>query len=102
VGLIKTADQILQGRPRPTDRIEPGSLKGKGGRPPLHRGCKLKPKGCDRPHWGHGYCRPHGRAYLLYGDAEARYKRPPKCLCQQCPVHAPDNVPMRKKTKHSG
>lgn len=97
MALIKTADQILGGRPRPTDeRIN------KGGRPPLNRGCDLAYKGCDRPHWGHGYCRPHGRAFVLYGDPEARYKRPPKCLCQQCPVHQPQNVPMRKKTKHAG
>lgn len=102
VGLIKTAEQILAGRPRPVDRLEPGPGKGKGGRPPLHKGCGLAYKGCDKPHWGHGYCRPHGRAFVLYGDPEGRYVRKPKCLCQQCPVHQPQNVPMRKKGKHSG
>lgn len=97
MGLIKTADQILKGRPRPVE-----AYVKKGGRPPLHRKCGLAHKGCQKPHWGHGYCRPHGRAFLLYGDPEARYVRRPKCLCVQCPVHAPENVPMRKKTAHAG
>ena len=97
MGLIKTAEQILRGRPRPVD---PESNK--GGRPRLNRPCGLAHKGCEKPHWAHGYCRPHGRAFMLYGDPEATYRRPARCLCAQCPVHAPENVPMRKKTKHAG
>lgn len=102
MGLIKTAEQILQGRPRPVDRLEPGPGKNKGGRPPLNRPCDLAYKGCDRPHQGNGYCRPHNRRFLLYGDPEHVYRRPKKCLCTRCPVHAPEQVPYRKKTKHGG
>lgn len=85
--MIKTAAQILQGRPRPVDD-HLKSRKGVGGRPPLHRKCKLDD--CDRPHWGHGYCRPHGRAFNAYGDPYGTYTRPKRCTCVTCPVHTPD------------
>ncbi len=87
MGLIKTAEQILQGRARPVDQV---SRKGVGGRPPLHRKCSLPD--CDKPHWGHGYCRPHGRAFNRYGDPYGTYQRPLKCTCVKCPVHAADET----------
>lgn len=95
VGLIKTADQILGGRPRPVDPIPSGSRKGVGGRPRLNRKCSLPDcstgqDGAPGAHWGHGYCRPHGRAFTLYGDPYHQYRRPAKCLCIRCPVHTAD------------
>jgi hypothetical protein len=85
--VIKTAEQILQGRPRPVDRVTSGG-PGKGGRPRLNRLCGLPD--CGQPHWGHGFCRPHGRKFVLYGDPLHLYRRPSKCLCERCPIHAAD------------
>lgn len=97
VGLIKTAEQILQGRPRPVDYVI--GKHNKGGRPRLDRPCKLLFKGCERPHWGHGYCRVHGRKFVLYGHPEATARTPLRCLCLQCPVHQPSEVPFQRKDR---
>lgn len=85
MALIKTAEQILAGRPRPVDTPE----KGRGGRPLKygHPTCKLE--GCNRKHWGHGYCRNHGRKFILYGDPLWVIDQSVRCICDRCPVHAP-------------
>lgn len=91
MGLVKTADQILQGRPRPVDG--PGKRKGVK----LGRRCEKVP-GCIKKHWGHGFCRPHGRKWLKWGDPLHKGRgKPPKCVCVRCPVHAPDNVAFRDR-----
>lgn len=86
--MIKSAAQILAGQPRPVDVTYRLNRKGIGGRPPLHRECQLPD--CDKPHWGNGFCRPHGRAFNRYGDPYGSYVRPKKCTCVTCPVHIPD------------
>lgn len=69
--MIKTAAQILQGRPRPVDLGS--SRKGVGGRPPLHRECTLPE--CSKPHHGDGYCKGHWWANDKWGDPRHVYKR---------------------------
>lgn len=81
MGLIKSASEILGGRPQPVDR-DPRDRKGVGGRPPLHRKCSLPD--CTRPHWGNGFCNPHNRAFMNWGDPLHVYKRGrrgEKCGC---------------------
>ncbi len=47
------------------------------------RPCTLP--GCDRPRYGHGYCRPHWRRWRKYGDPEADpHAHPATCNVPGC------------------
>lgn len=51
-----------------------------------HDRCSVK--SCDRPHHGHGYCKPHWNRVLRYGDPEATAIRAqnakPFCSFKEC------------------
>jgi hypothetical protein len=101
MGLIKTAEQILGGRPRPIDvtaAMIGKTVKGRGGRPALNRKCERVP-GCTRPHRGHGLCTKHLHVENRWGDPLHVYvpKRPwERC---GCPLHRQDRPPLTEKEK---
>lgn len=84
MGLIKTAAEILAGRPRPDDFP---SRKGVGGRPPLGRLCTTP--GCGKKHRALGLCESCRYRVERWGSATHVYKRGPDNLCH-CPDHKPN------------
>lgn len=83
MGLIKSAEQILAGKPRPVDfpARKPGP-----GRPPLYVGCTAGK--CPKAHHGQGLCAEHLRRRNRWGDELHEYvpAGPHRC---GCPIHRP-------------
>lgn len=90
MALIKTAAQILQGRPRPVDVIgnsaAMGGRGGRGGRPPMHRECTLPD--CTDKHHSNGYCQNHWHRWFRWGNPYHVFKRKSSrggvCICDMC------------------
>lgn len=89
MGLIKTADQILQGRPRPVDVIGNSAAmggRGRGGRPAMYRECTLPD--CEVKHHANGYCQGHWHRWARWGSPYHVFKRAgargSDCECDMC------------------